>query len=104
VAALEPKIASESSSGRQPGSRAGAGREFPTTLEWPSDLAQVRYLKAELQAAGAPPRVMPWIATIQFAYATPSNDARVRSWNPVGFKVIDFSAEPELSAVGEKNP
>ena len=69
-----------------------------------SDLAQVRYLKAELQAAGAPPRVMPWIATIQYAYAAPSSDARVRSWNPVGFKVIEFSAEPEVSAVGEKNP
>jgi len=69
-----------------------------------SDLAQVRYLKAELPAAGAPPRVMPWIATIQYAYTSPSSDARVRSWNPVGFKVVEFNAEPEVSAAGEKNP
>ena len=69
-----------------------------------SDLAQVRYLKATLQAAGAMPRITPWIATIQFAYAAPSSDARVRGWNPVGFKVLEFTAEPEVGAAGERNP
>jgi len=69
-----------------------------------TDLAQVRYLKVELQADGAPSRVMPMIATIQYAYAEPSSDARVRSWNPVGFKVLEFSADPEVGSVVEMNP
>jgi type IV secretion system protein VirB8 len=63
-----------------------------------SDLAQVRYLKTELQGPGAQPRSTPWIATIQYAYASPSHDARVRSWNPLGFKVIEFTSEPEVAA------
>jgi type IV secretion system protein VirB8 len=62
-----------------------------------SDLAQVRYLKTELSGVGAQPHSTPWIATIQYAYATPSSDARSRGWNPLGFKIIEFTAEPEVS-------
>ena len=63
-----------------------------------ADLAQVRYLKAERQSAGAQEQVSHWIASIQYAYASPAKDARVRGWNPLGFKVIGISSEPEVLA------
>ena len=60
-----------------------------------TDLAQVRYLKAERQGSGAAERLSHWIATIQYAYGAPSRDPRVRRWNPLGFKVLELSTEPE---------
>ena len=60
-----------------------------------TDLAQVRYLKAERQGRDADERTSHWIATVQYAYAAPSRDPRVRRWNPLGFKVLQLSAEPE---------
>jgi type IV secretion system protein VirB8 len=62
-----------------------------------SDLAQVRYLKAERQSGGADERFTHWIGTIQYAFAPPSPDPRVRRWNPLGFKVLELTAEPEVS-------
>jgi type IV secretion system protein VirB8 len=61
-----------------------------------SDLAQVRYLKAERQANAAAERFTHWIATIQYAYAAPSPDPRVRRWNPLGFRIIELTSEPEV--------
>ena len=61
-----------------------------------TDLAQVRYLKAQRQAGGADEHVTHWIATVQYAFTTPSQDARVRRWNPLGFKIIELTAEPEV--------
>ena len=43
-----------------------------------TDLAQVRYLKAERPAIGAQQRFTHWIATIQYAYAAPSADPTIR--------------------------
>ncbi len=63
-----------------------------------SDLAQVRYLKAERQGGTAEARLTHWIATIQYAYTLPSKDPRVRRWNPLGFKIVDLTAEPEVLA------
>lgn len=60
------------------------------------DLAQVRYLKIEHAASGAQQQLTHWIATIQYAYAAPSQDPRVRRWNPLGFKVVEFISEPEV--------
>jgi type IV secretion system protein VirB8 len=60
------------------------------------DLAQVRYLKAERQANAAAERFTHWIATIQYAYAAPSQDPRVRRWNPLGFRIIELTTEPEV--------
>ncbi len=62
-----------------------------------TDLAQVRYLKAQRQAGGADERFTHWIATIQYAFTTPSQDARVRRWNPLGFKVLELTSEPEAT-------
>jgi len=61
-----------------------------------SDLAQVRYLKAERAGIGAPEHITHWIASIQYAYTAPAQDARVRSWNPLGFKVVGLTAEAEV--------
>ena len=62
------------------------------------DLAQVRYLTAERQGSAAEARLTHWIATIQYAYTSPSKDPRVRRWNPLGFKIVDLTAEPEVPA------
>jgi type IV secretion system protein VirB8 len=60
-----------------------------------NDMAQVRYLKIERPSGGGQERNSHWIATIQYAYVTPSADSRVRRWNPLGFKLLDFVTEPE---------
>ena len=69
---------------------------FFQRLNGSSDLAQVRYLKAERQGTGAEERITHWIATIQYAYTSPSSDPRVRRWNPLGFKVLELTSEPEV--------
>jgi type IV secretion system protein VirB8 len=61
-----------------------------------SDLAQVRYLKAQREGGGSDEQVTHWIATIQYAFVAPSQDPRVRRWNPLGFKVVELTAEPEV--------
>ena len=62
-----------------------------------ADLAQVRYVKAKRAAGSANEQTTHWIATIQYVYADPSSDPKVRGWNPLGFKVIDFRPEPEVT-------
>src|SRR5439155_2638555 len=62
-----------------------------------ADLAQVRYVKARRAAGGGVAEdTTHWIATLEYAYADPSTDPRVRRWNPLGFKVVDFRPEPEI--------
>src|SRR5580700_6578224 len=60
------------------------------------DLAQVRYVKAKRAASSASEETTHWIATLQYAYSDPSPDPKVRGWNPLGFKVVDFRPEPEM--------
>jgi len=62
------------------------------------DLAQVRYLKAQRQSSGPSEQLAHWIATIQYAYTTPSQDPKVRRWNPLGFKIMNLETEPEVLA------
>ncbi len=59
------------------------------------DLAQVRYLKAKRPAGGTEEQRSYWIANIQYSFAEPSKDPKTRSWNPLGFKVVEFRPEPE---------
>jgi type IV secretion system protein VirB8 len=61
-----------------------------------TDLAQVRYIKARHGVGGEELGVTHWIANIQYAYAEPSTDPKVRRWNPLGFKVVEFKVEPEI--------
>ena len=60
------------------------------------ELAQVRYARIERQGEGAPARVSHWIASIEYRYDRPPDDARTRSWNPLGFEVLDLGIEPEV--------
>jgi type IV secretion system protein VirB8 len=60
------------------------------------DTAQVRYVKTERAALGAPEHATHWIATIQYLYGAPAGDPKSRRWNPLGFKVMGFICEPEV--------
>ena len=60
------------------------------------DLAQVRYIKAKRAAGATSEDTTHWIATLQYAYADPSSDPKIRGWNPLGFKIVDFKPEPEV--------
>jgi len=70
---------------------------FFTRASGLTDLAQVRYLKAMRPAAGAGETFSHWIATLQYAYASPPKDPKVRRWNPLGFRILEFKTEPEVS-------
>jgi type IV secretion system protein VirB8 len=59
------------------------------------DLAQVRYTKSRRTSASANDQVTHWIATVQYVYSDPPTDPRVRRWNPLGFKIIEFRSEAE---------
>src|SRR5437667_7427240 len=61
------------------------------------DLAQVRFVKSRRGANGAE-QLSHWIATIQYVYATPATDPRMRRWNPLGFKIVDYRTEAEVLA------
>lgn len=64
-----------------------------------SSLAQVRYLKRRRRGGSSSGvEVTHWIATLEYAYTKPSSNIRLRSLNPLGFKILDFEAEPEVSA------
>jgi len=61
-----------------------------------SDLAQVRYVKGQHTAGAAAEQLTHWVATIQYVYGEPSKDPKVRRWNPLGLKIVDFRPEPEV--------
>ena len=64
------------------------------------NLAQVRYRTLERQGSGAVERVGHWIATIEYAYGRLPPNPEQRLWNPLGFKVVDFTREPEVLSGG----
>jgi type IV secretion system protein VirB8 len=69
---------------------------FFTRASGVGDLAQVRFAKLVHPAGGSASQRSYWIATVEYAYSKPSSDPRTREWNPLGFKVIDFRADPEV--------
>jgi type IV secretion system protein VirB8 len=62
-----------------------------------SQLAQVRYIRAR-RPPGGTERLTHWIATLEYAWVTPSTDPRSRQWNPLGWRVTDFHTESESLA------
>jgi type IV secretion system protein VirB8 len=60
------------------------------------DLAQVRYVKTRRAGGTGDEQNSYWIATVQYATSRPSTDPKVRQWNPLGLKVIDFRSEREV--------
>jgi type IV secretion system protein VirB8 len=75
---------------------------FFTRASGLSDLAQVRYLKALRRGVDSEETYSHWVATIQFAYTEPATDPKIRGWNPLGFKIVDFKSEPELDEPADK--
>jgi len=69
-----------------------------------ADLAQVRYVRAKRAAGSASEETTHWIATIQYVYADPSSDPKIRGWNPLAFKIVDFRPEPEVITEGAPTP
>lgn len=67
-----------------------------------TNLAQVRYLTIEREGSGAGARAEHWIATIQYAYGHPSADPSVRLSNPLAFKVVSITREPEVLSGSEQ--
>jgi type IV secretion system protein VirB8 len=77
-----------------------------------SDLAQVRYLKVRRAGGNGIDQVSYWVATIRYAYAQSAQslekrewseqERQSRTWNPLGFRVLDFRPEPE--ALGQDQP
>jgi type IV secretion system protein VirB8 len=65
-----------------------------------ADLAQVRYVKSKRAAGSSSEEATHWIATLQYVYADPSSDPKVRAWNPLGFKIVDFRPEREVVPEG----
>ncbi|HEX2494640.1 MAG TPA: type IV secretion system protein [Steroidobacter sp.] len=63
-----------------------------------NDLAQVRYIKSKRSGAGGEEQKSYWIATVQYVYAEPSKQARLRRWNPLGFKIVEFTVEQEVQS------
>ncbi|MGH8290546.1 MAG: virB8 family protein [Steroidobacteraceae bacterium] len=65
------------------------------------NLVQVRYLTSLREGSGAAGAERHWIATIEYAYGKPSSSAKERLLNPLGFKVVSLTREPEvLSSAG----
>jgi type IV secretion system protein VirB8 len=60
------------------------------------NVAQVRFSK-HLRAGGSgDEQTSHWIATMEFTYVKPSTDDKLRSLNPLGFRVIEYRREPEV--------
>jgi type IV secretion system protein VirB8 len=75
---------------------------FLTRSTGVNDVAQVRFMRALRAGGTGVEQVSHWIATIQYAYGAPSKDERLRSLNPMGFKILDYRRDAEIVAESEK--
>lgn len=66
-------------------------------------LAQIRYVKARRPPGGSD-TLTHWIATIEYAYVAPSKEVKIRQWNPLGFRIVDFRTEPESAVEASPLP
>ena len=66
------------------------------------NLAQVRFTQYTRAGGTAEEQPSSWISTIEFAYAKPSSDEKLRSLNPLGFRVVEYRREPEVA--GQAQP
>ena len=63
-------------------------------------VAQVRFRRSILPAPGAQEHTDDWVATLSTTFTRPSDDLKVRTANPLGFKVLEYRREPEVSEGG----
>ena len=68
-----------------------------------SGLAQVRFARIRREGDTVPGRVTHWIASIEYRYGKPPEDLRTRSWNPLGFEVLDVGIEPEVLGTDQES-
>ncbi len=59
--------------------------------------AQVRFTRYTRPGGTGDEQAAHWVATIDYAYTAPSRDEKLRSLNPLGFKVIEYHREPEVA-------
>jgi type IV secretion system protein VirB8 len=62
-----------------------------------TDLAQLRFTRETHPGGGGAGQTTHWIATVQYAYGKPATDPRTRRWNPLGFRILDYQLEPEVT-------
>ncbi|KQW56962.1 virB8 family protein [Variovorax sp. Root411] len=60
-------------------------------------LAQVRFARSTRAGGTGEEQTSHWVATIEFAYVAPSTDNKMRSLNPLGFRVVEYRREPEVA-------
>lgn len=61
------------------------------------DMAQVRFTRFARPGGTGDEQATHWVSTIDAAYGKPSADERLRSLNPLGFKVVEYQREPEVA-------
>ena len=59
-------------------------------------VAQVRYIKL-IQRGTAPQEASDWIATVNFRYSDKPATEADRLYNPLGFQVVSYRADPEVA-------
>jgi type IV secretion system protein VirB8 len=57
-------------------------------------MAQVRFMRHELNSEDDTPADSEWLATVVYRYLNPPVDERSRLINPVGFQVTQFRIDP----------
>ncbi|MDQ0072443.1 type IV secretion system protein VirB8 [Variovorax boronicumulans] len=67
-------------------------------------LAQVRFTRSTRTGGTGDEQTSHWVATIEFAYVPPSTDNKMRSLNPLGFRVVEYRREPEVAPAGGTAP
>jgi type IV secretion system protein VirB8 len=60
------------------------------------NVAQVRFTKYARAGGTGEEQATSWISTIEFAYTKPSTDEKLRSLNPLGFRIVEYRREPEV--------
>ncbi len=61
------------------------------------NLAQVRFTKHARTGGTGDEQPTSWISTVEFAYTKPSTDDKLRSLNPLGFRIVEYRREPEVA-------
>ncbi len=60
------------------------------------DVLQVRLTRGIRRGDGAEERTEQLVVTMTTVFSPPSSDAKIRSLNPLGFKVLEYTTEAEL--------
>lgn len=61
------------------------------------NIAQVRFTKWARAGGTGDEQATHWISTLEFGYGKPSSDEKLRSLNPLGFRIVEYHREPEVA-------